>query len=290
LLADKPSQRPSWNRSHSSDAKYHMKVLSVWGSCSFATVFNHWSHITDTRCEHFFHHLSQPDFLFPSSQNPLVMCFGFLYFLPSYRCEVHEVIFQYHEQWWLLFCNSMWMKWNKESLFWCLRHPILYLQLVNSTMEVFDTDKDGFLNFSEFSTLMWTSGLELRWWPTSTIGTWNDVKEWRTPNKRFQNKAFFQFMLLSAVYTIPYSFLQQLEFNWFLDFALILRSLMIEDVFIHLWKGSKAWNVETFGLEEFWACQEVRLQPSMLSYHIMTTSSKCEVVEHMPNVAGEQWH
>ncbi|KAH9565646.1 hypothetical protein CY35_04G087700 [Sphagnum magellanicum] len=35
-------------------------------------------------------------------------------------------------------------------------------QLVNSTMEVFDTDKDGFLNFSEFSTLMWTSGLELR--------------------------------------------------------------------------------------------------------------------------------
>jgi hypothetical protein len=146
-----------------------MKVLSVWGSCSFATVFNHWSHITDMRCQHFFHHLSQPDFLFPSSQNPFVMCFGFLYFLPSYRCEVHEVNFQYHEQWCLL-CNSVWMKWNKESLFWCMRHPILFLQLVNSTMEVFDTDKDGFLNFSEFSTLMWTSGLELRWWTTRHYG------------------------------------------------------------------------------------------------------------------------
>ncbi|CAM6014356.1 unnamed protein product [Sphagnum balticum] len=34
-------------------------------------------------------------------------------------------------------------------------------QLVSSTMDMFDTDKDGFLNFSEFSTLMVTSGLEL---------------------------------------------------------------------------------------------------------------------------------
>ncbi len=112
-----------------------------------------------------------------------VMCFGFLYFLPSYRCEVHEVIFQYHEQWCLL-CYSMWTKWNKESLFWCIRHPILFLQLVNSTMEVFDTDKDGFLNISEFSTLMWTSGLELRWWPTRHYG----YLEWHERMKNTQEE------------------------------------------------------------------------------------------------------
>jgi hypothetical protein len=112
------------------------------------------------------------------------MWFGFLYFLPSYRCEVHKVIFQYHEQWCLL-CNSMWMKWNKESLFWCIRHPILFLQLVNSTMEVFDTDKDGFLNISEFSTLMWTSGLDLRWWPTRHYG----CLEWHERMKNTQEEA-----------------------------------------------------------------------------------------------------
>jgi hypothetical protein len=263
-----------------------MKVLSVWGSCSFATVFNHWSHITDTRCEHFFYHLLQPNFLFASWQNPLVTCFGLLYFLPSYRCEVHEVIFQSHEQWCLL-CNSMWMKWNKESLFWCIRHPILFLQLVNSTMEVFDTDKDGFLNLSEFSTLMCTSGLELRWWPIRHDGylemTWKNEEH---PRRGFKTRPFSS-SCCSLPCILYYSFLQQLEFDWFLDFALILRSIMI----LHLLKGSKARNVETFVLEETWACQQVRLQPSMLSYHIMTTSGSCEVVEHyMPNVAGEQWN
>ncbi|KAG6544279.1 hypothetical protein Mapa_014282 [Marchantia paleacea] len=34
-------------------------------------------------------------------------------------------------------------------------------QLVQAIMEVFDTDKDGYLNFGEFSALMSNSGLEL---------------------------------------------------------------------------------------------------------------------------------
>lgn len=34
-------------------------------------------------------------------------------------------------------------------------------QLVHSTMETFDLDKDGFLNFDEFCDLMHNAGLEL---------------------------------------------------------------------------------------------------------------------------------
>ena len=43
-------------------------------------------------------------------------------------------------------------------------------QLVNSIMETFDLDKDGFLNFDEFCDLMHNAGLELTLW-----GSWCSI-------------------------------------------------------------------------------------------------------------------
>ena len=39
-------------------------------------------------------------------------------------------------------------------------HRQMFLQLVMSTMQTFDVDKDGYLNFVEFCSMMKASGME----------------------------------------------------------------------------------------------------------------------------------